>query len=87
MVEKLIVRPRPAARPDEEVVLAEQISFDDFLQQFGEQHTEWLMGKVILVVSNNKTHQMLLIFLTKLLGLYLDFKQIGQLFLSGRIFH
>jgi Uma2 family endonuclease len=41
------------------------------------------MGKVILIVSNNKTHQMLLVWLTKLLGLFLDLKQLGQLFTAG----
>jgi Uma2 family endonuclease len=41
------------------------------------------VGKVISVVSNNKTHQRLLILLTKLLGLYLDFKKIGEMFGVG----
>lgn len=64
-------------------VLAENVSFDNFLQFFGEHHAEWIVGKVISVVSNNKAHQLLLVLLTKLIGLYLDFKQTGQLFSAG----
>lgn len=67
----------------EGALLAENVSFDDFLEFFGEHHAEWIVGKVISVVSNNKAHQLLLVLLTKLIGLYLDYKQIGQLFSAG----
>jgi len=63
--------------------VAEGVSFEDFLTLYAEQHAEWLMGKVILVVSNNKLHQEILLWLARLLGFYLDLNPIGKLYLAG----
>lgn len=66
-----------------EKVIAEGVSFENFLKYFGEQHAEWLVGKVIDVVSNNTRHQLILGFLYSLFSLYLGFKKMGQVLLAG----
>ncbi len=66
-----------------ETVVAEGVSFENFLTQYAEQHAEWLMGKVILVVSNNRFHHEILLWLSRVLGFYLDLKPVGTLFLAG----
>jgi Uma2 family endonuclease len=71
----------PAPAP-EQVATGEKISFADFLRRYDGQHAEWLVGEVN-VMSNNLTHQDLLLFLVKLLGLYLDFKPVGKLLMAG----
>lgn len=68
---------------EDETIVAENVSFEEFLVRFSEVHAEWLMGKVIIVVANNSQHQKIIIFLLHLLKLYLDFKPIGQLQLAG----
>lgn len=65
----------------------EYVSFEDFLRLYDGQHAEWLMGKVVVHMSNNEIHQRMLIFLTKLIGFYLDFKQIGELMLAGFVMY
>jgi Uma2 family endonuclease len=66
-----------------ETIVAENVSFEEFLTLYAEQHAEWLMGKVILVVTNNKRHQEILLWLARLLGFYLDLNPIGKLYLAG----
>lgn len=66
-----------------ENVIAEGVTFENFLTYFSEQHTEWLMGKVITVVSNNTRHQMILGFLFSLFNLFLGFKNMGRVLLAG----
>lgn len=60
-------------------VFQEYISFEDYLRLYDGQHAEWLIGRVLVHMSNNIPHQRLLVFLTKLLGFYLDFRQIGEI--------
>jgi len=65
------------------IVLAENISFDDYLVQFEGQSTEWHAGKVVQKVSNNTQHQIILGFLFTLLTFYLSSKKSGKVFLAG----
>jgi Uma2 family endonuclease len=65
-----------------EIVVAEGVSFENFLKYFGEQHAEWLVGKVI-IVSNNVQHQAILLFLSNLIDFFLGFKPLGRLLLAG----
>lgn len=67
----------------ETVVLAEGISFEDYLVQYEGQSTEWHAGKVVQKVSNNTRHQMILLFLSTLLTLFLSSKKSGKVFLAG----
>jgi Uma2 family endonuclease len=62
-----------------ETVVAEGVSFENFLKIFADQHTEWLMGKVISIVSNNIQHNAILVLLTTLLNLFLSARSIGRL--------
>ena len=63
--------------------MAEDVSFEDFLSLYAEQHAEWLMGKVILVVSNNNLHQQIQTLLTTLLTLFVGYRQLGRVFSAG----
>lgn len=65
------------------VILADGISFEDYLVQFEGQHTEWHFGKIVQKVSNNSRHQMILLFLSTLLSLYLSRQKIGKLLIAG----
>lgn len=65
-----------------ETVVAEGVSFEEFLTEFGEVHAEWVMGKVI-IVTNNMQHQRIMGFLYKLFGYFLEFKLLGEVFLAG----
>ncbi len=67
-----------------EIVIAENVTFEEFLTRFAEQRAEWIDGKVILLtMSNNTPHQLILGFLYSLFGLYLGFKGLGQVLLAG----
>jgi Uma2 family endonuclease len=66
-----------------ETVVAEGVSFENFLEFFAEKHAEWLMGKVILIVTNNTLHQRIQMFLGTLLNLFLGYKSLGQILSAG----
>lgn len=64
-------------------VIAEGVSFEDFVQQYDGQPVEWHAEKVLEIVSNNETHQVLLGFLYTLLNLYLGITKVGKVYLDG----
>jgi len=66
-----------------ETIVAEGLTFPQYLTRFDGRHAEWLMGKVIVQGAKNKTHQDLILFLASLLRLYLGFKPIGHTLLAG----
>jgi Uma2 family endonuclease len=66
-----------------ETVIADGVSFAQFLTDYSEGHYEWLMGKVIRVVSNNVNHNVLLGWLYNLLSLFLNLKGLGIVLLAG----
>ena len=59
------------------------VSFAHFLKYFAEEHAEWLMGKVIIVVSNNTVHQRIQMLLGTLLNLFLSANDLGQVLSAG----
>lgn len=77
--------PKSEARtlPQQPKVIAENVSFEDFVQQYDGQPVEWHAGKVVETVSNNKTHQTLFLFLSTLLNLYLGLTDKGELHPDG----
>jgi Uma2 family endonuclease len=84
MVEKTL--PHSAISDDPaygETVIAENVTFENFLKFFGEQHMEWLLGKVISVVSNNTHHNAILGFLYNIISLFLGYKHLGRVLLAG----
>jgi Uma2 family endonuclease len=83
MTEKLILQEMFDDPAEGETIIAEGVTFENFLKYFGEKHTEWLVGKVIQVVTNNTQHNEILSFLVYLLKLFLTFKPIGRLLLAG----
>lgn len=64
-------------------VIAEDVTFADFLATYEGQRVEWHAGKVIQNVSNNERHQLLLGFLYQLLSVYLDLTDNGRVYLAG----
>lgn len=66
-----------------ETVVAEGVSFENFLGYFADKHAEWLMGRVILIVTNNTRHQMLQGFLYNLISYFLGVKKIGRILMAG----
>jgi len=67
----------------EPIILAEGISFMDYLVQFEGQHTEWHVGKVVQKVSNNERHQLVLGFLYRLVMDFLEIKGLGMAYMAG----
>jgi Uma2 family endonuclease len=83
MIEKIFPHDETANDPAyNETVIAENVTFENFLKFFAEQHTEWLMGKVISVGTNNTRHQTILVLLT-ILNTFLSAKSLGRLLLAG----
>ena len=66
-----------------ETIVAEGVSFENFLKFFAEQHAEWLMGKVILVVTNNTFHQQIQTLLVTLLNLFVSYRSLGRVLSAG----
>jgi len=83
MVEKFAERQAMRDPAAGETVIADGVSFENFLKYFAERHTEWLTGKVISVVSNNTRHQMIQMFLATLVNLFLGIKSLGQVLSAG----
>ena len=65
------------------IILAEGLSFEDYLVQFEGKSTEWHMGKVVQKVSNNERHQLILGFLFRLLMDFIEIKQLGIAYMAG----
>lgn len=63
------------------------ITFQEFLKLYDGVRAEWLMGKVEVQVTNNTQHQLILVFLTTLINLYLGFTKIGKLLLAGVVMY
>jgi hypothetical protein len=76
-----IVRDRDPSAGEQ--IIAEGVSFETFLTDYSEGHYEWLMGKVIRVVTNNVNHNILLGWLYNLLSLFLNLKGLGVVLLAG----
>lgn len=70
-----------------ETVVAESVSFENFLKLYAEQHAEWLMGKVILIVGNNTPHQRIQMFLGTLVNLFLNITGLGEILSAGTPMH
>lgn len=83
MVEQIHPNPVTDDPARNETVVAEGVSFENFLEFFAEKHAEWLMGKVILIVTNNTIHQRLQMFLGTLLNLFLGYRSLGQILPAG----
>lgn len=74
------IRPEPTRH---ETIVADAVSFEDFLRYFSEEHAEWVVGKVIIIVSNNTLHQRIQMFVGTLLNLFLGYKALGKVLSAG----
>lgn len=68
---------------DGETIIATGVRYADYLQRYGEKRCEWVMGSVIETMPDNTRHQMVLLFLSTLLHLYVSQKQLGDVLLAG----
>lgn len=67
----------------EQEVIAEGVSFEDFLERYEGQRVEWHAGKVIKQVTNNEKHQFILGFLFNVFSHFLGMQDIGRVYLAG----
>lgn len=64
--------------------IVEGVTWDEFLVRFADVRAEWLPGnRVLILMSNNDTHQTLLGFLYLVLKFFLDFTDLGDIRLAG----
>lgn len=59
------------------------VSFAEFLTRYEGRHAEWVMGNVLVYMSNSRTHQEIFQFLISLFTLYLGLKPIGRLLVAS----
>src|SRR5262245_38583102 len=69
---------------EDENIVAENVSYDEFLRIFAGRRTEWLMGYVIEHMTNNPKHNIILNTLNMLFSAFLALKYPGsQVLLAG----
>jgi hypothetical protein len=62
-----------------ETILAENVPYEEFLQRFAGQRTEWVLGYVIEnTLTNNTKHKFILNTLNYLFGLFLNYRLTGS---------
>lgn len=56
------------------------MSYEDYLNEFDEDvHAEWVQGEAIIFMSAATRHQIIVTYLVKLLGNYIEFFKLGEL--------
>lgn len=63
-------------------VIAESVSWEDYLRDYAADHAEWVEGKVIRLSPVTRIHNALLVLLTRLLQSYLEVSGEGELFVD-----
>ena len=53
-------------------------AYDEFLAAYADQHAEWVNGQVITYMSAKERHQVLLLFISTLLQLFVDVFKSGK---------
>jgi Uma2 family endonuclease len=57
-----------------------RISYEEFLDRFGEDdHAEWVNGEVITIMTVSLLHQLIVDFLNRLLGFFIEARDLGRL--------
>ena len=60
-----------------------QMSYEEFLDRFGEDdHAEWVNGEVVTTMTVSVLHQLIVDFLNRLLGFFVEAHDLGRL-MSG----
>ncbi len=70
------------SRTVESNVLARDVSFETYMEQYAEQHAEWVNGVVVKMSPVSRTHDLLSQFSNRLLNDYLDETGEGILMLA-----
>lgn len=68
-----ILKPLPSG-----VIVAVDVSAEDYLQNYTDGHSEWIEGTVIKMSPVTLEHDVLVIFLRKFLDAYLEIKSLGR---------
>lgn len=67
----------------EDETLLPKMSYEEFLAWAGENvHAEWVDGKVILMSPTSNLHQQLVGFLYQLLAMFVQFRQLGRVYMA-----
>jgi Uma2 family endonuclease len=57
-----------------------RISYEEFLNRFGEDdHAEWVNGEVVTIMTVSLLHQLIVDFLNRLLGFFIEARDLGRL--------
>lgn len=83
MVDKVFDTPALDNLLEGEAIIAENVSYDEFLRIFNGRRAEWLMGSVIEHMTNVPKHQLILGVLYSLFNFFLSLKTPGQVLLAG----
>jgi Uma2 family endonuclease len=78
MADQVVFAENPSTTSD-----APRLSFQEFLDQYGEQHAEWVHGEVEVVVSNNSQHQIIQAFLFGIIQFILAYRDLGIVLSAG----
>jgi len=70
-------------QPEHPKILAEDMSFEEFVKRYDGFKVEWNAGKVIQKPPKNEIHQVFLGIIHTLFFLYLSKTQVGRVFLHG----
>jgi Uma2 family endonuclease len=68
-----------------EEIIAENISYANFLQAFAGRRTEWLMGYVIDLMTNVPKHNIIQYLLTYLFGTFMAYRSPGAMVLPAGV--
>jgi len=61
-----------------------KLTFEEFLDWCdGDTRAEWVNGRVVILSPNNAPHSRVCVFLTQVLGLYVEKQQLGEIFVEG----
>jgi Uma2 family endonuclease len=66
-----------------EIIVADNLSYEEFLRLADGRHAEWYEGKVILVMANSILHQRIVALLSFIFRIYFDRQPIGQHILAS----
>ena len=71
--ETLTAQAQPGTRP--------RMTYDEFLAWAGEDtHAEWVSGEVYVLLTAEMPHQQIVDFLNRLIGFFIDSRDVGALF-------
>jgi Uma2 family endonuclease len=69
---------KPLVEPGTDAMVRLKMTYEEYLARFDEDaHVEWADGEAIVFMPPNEPHQLLVTWLVKLLGLYVEARDLG----------